>query len=98
MSKESKTARASAVKTVGEKKVIPDADLIKGLRNDRASKLYPTVQGTDALLRQYDLLLAQVIGLETTVLEYVARDAAAADLVKKAPFADQIPEYNPKWD
>jgi hypothetical protein len=39
---------------------IPDETLIRLLRIDRASHIYPTVQGTDALLRAYDKALAEL--------------------------------------
>lgn len=55
----SKTARASQVKDRTVKSVIPDADLIRSLRIDRESGLYPGVQGTDALLRAYDDLFLE---------------------------------------
>lgn len=75
----SKTARASAVKEKFEKQVIPDAELIRLLRIDRASGIYPGVQGTDAVLRALDaqtLLLAEKqIALD--VLEGEKRDALA---------------------
>lgn len=51
---ESKTARASAVKQTEVKKVIPDVELLRLLRIDRASGIYPGVQGTDAALRALD--------------------------------------------
>jgi hypothetical protein len=55
MSKISKTARASmGGGQVEAKKVIPDAELIRLLRIDRNSGIYPGTQGTDALLRAYD--------------------------------------------
>lgn len=56
----SKTARASAVKEPSsQKQATPDAELIRQLRLDREGKLYPSVQGTDALLRAYDALLSK---------------------------------------
>jgi len=42
-----------------EKKIIPDAELIRLLRIDCASGIYPTSQGSYALLRAYDALLAE---------------------------------------
>ncbi len=57
---ESKTARASAVKEVREKKVIPDEVYIKNLRTDIASGLYPQAEGAKALLRAYDALIARL--------------------------------------
>lgn len=59
----SKTARASAVKEVGKPKVvIPDGELIRLLRIDRAAGIYPGVQGTDAALRR-------IAELETALAE-----------------------------
>jgi hypothetical protein len=62
----SKTARASAIKVQGGVKVIPDAELIRQLRLDVAAQIYPSYQGTHALLRAFDeqgrqLALAQSI-------------------------------------
>ena len=54
MSKESKTARASAVKEVGTKIVISDTELIRQLRISLAQGLHVTQQGAAALLRAYD--------------------------------------------
>jgi hypothetical protein len=69
MSKESKTARASmaAGQAKVEKKVLSDADLIKNLRLEVSSGLYPTIQGSHALLREYDKLLEYANGLEKNV-------------------------------
>jgi hypothetical protein len=53
----SKTARASMVQTVGEKKVISDADYIKNLRYDVNNGIHATQEGAKALLRAYDALL-----------------------------------------
>lgn len=55
MSKVSKTARASmGGGPVVAKSIIPDAELIRLLRIDRNSGIFPGTQGTDALLRAYD--------------------------------------------
>lgn len=64
---ESKTARASAVKDTTVKKVISDPELIRLLRIDRASGIYPTTQGSDALLRFCDALLAENSSLTDAV-------------------------------
>jgi hypothetical protein len=57
MSKVSKTAKASEVKeTKTAKAAIPDHELVRLLRIDRASGLYPSTQGADALLREYDAI------------------------------------------
>jgi hypothetical protein len=53
---ESKTARASAVKEKTDKKVISDEELIRNLRIEVDSNIYPSQQGTLALLRAYDSL------------------------------------------
>lgn len=59
MSKISKTAKSSMGIAKVEKSVIPDAELIRLLRIDCASAIYPGVQGTHALLRAYDALEAE---------------------------------------
>jgi chromosome segregation ATPase len=79
---ESKTAKASKVVEKFEKKVIPDAELIRLLRIDRASGLYPTTQGTDALLRAFDAERATVTRLA---------DSTSA-LLKRAEEAEMIVE------
>lgn len=60
MSKVSKTARASMAQTVGEKKVIPDDVYIKNLRYDVNNNIHATQEGAKALLRAYDLALAEI--------------------------------------
>jgi hypothetical protein len=72
---ESKTAKASKVVEKLEKKVIPDTELIRLLRIDRASGLYPTTQGTDALLRAYDSSLAEKESREIVMEELHTRIA-----------------------
>lgn len=53
----SKTARASMVQTVGEKKVIPDEVYIRNLRYDVNNGIHATQEGAKALLRAYDAAL-----------------------------------------
>ncbi|HXQ38141.1 MAG TPA: hypothetical protein VN843_29320 [Anaerolineales bacterium] len=53
----SKTARASMVQTVGEKKVISDEVYVKNLRYDVNNGIHATQEGAKALLRAYDALL-----------------------------------------
>lgn len=60
MSKVSKTARASAVQTVGQKVVITDETYLKNLRYDLANGLYVAQEGARALLRLYDVALAEI--------------------------------------
>lgn len=60
MSKVSKTAKASEVQVKHEKKVISDEELIRQLRLDRESHIYPSTQGADALLRAYDVSLEAI--------------------------------------
>lgn len=56
MSKLSKTAAAAmrAGESVERKIKRTDEDLIRELRNDRASHIWPSVPAIDALLRDYD--------------------------------------------
>lgn len=68
MSKISKTAKASMPSgPVKEKAVIPDVELVRLLRIDRSSGIYPATQGTDALLREYDAALALLEGSKLAV-------------------------------
>ena len=60
MSKVSKTARASAVQTVGQKVVITDETYLKNMRYDLANGLYVAQEGARALLRLYDVALAEI--------------------------------------
>jgi hypothetical protein len=83
MSKVSKTARASAGVQVKEKKVIPDADLIKNLRNEVASGLYPTIQGSHALLRAYDEQAKQLEEALTLAEGFKAEIHGALDLLNR---------------
>lgn len=53
----SKTARSSAVKEIVKvKQVIPDDELVRLLRIDLASGIYPGQQMSGAVLRMYDAL------------------------------------------
>lgn len=85
MSKVSKTARASAVQTTTKASVIPDAELIRLLRIDRGAKLYPTVQGADALLRAFDEALLRIVELERQLATVINPKAIA-----EAPYADEV--------
>src|SRR5208282_3316892 len=88
--------KAGADKT-GPKKTIADAELVRLLRIDIASSIYPGVEGTKALLRLYDdnadLLLAvkalaiQVAELGETNLEL---DQTATALEQRAETAESI--------
>lgn len=83
MSKVSKTARASSVTIEKEKKVIPDAELIRLLRIDCASNIYPSWQGTHALLRVYDEALQGVSNLNATLASLIAEKDAALALLNR---------------
>lgn len=78
---ESKTARASAVKQTTEVKIVPDVELLRLLKLDRASGIYPGVQGTDAALRRIAELEDLCTGAESTALQYATDLAAAKEKV-----------------
>lgn len=81
MSKLSKTARASmGQQAPKEVKVIPDSELLRLLRIDRASGIYPGTQGTDAALRTVDILTARVNELETGLAVLQKQYAEAQEL------------------
>lgn len=62
MSKVSKTARASVGKAPAAAiQTISDEELIRLLRIDVASGIYPSSQGTHALLRAYDEQARQLV-------------------------------------
>lgn len=81
MSKLSKTARASmGQQAPKEVKVIPDAELIRLLRIDRASGIFATCQGADAALRTLDILTTRVNALETDLAFLQKQYANAQEL------------------
>src|SRR5258708_5356846 len=98
--KESKTARASAVKMPPkEKSVIPDDELIRLLRIERASGIWPSSQGVDALLRAYDAEQAEkssvlatlnkhLVGRTYTELDDAVRNLLQAYVVMKDNFEE----------
>jgi 6-phosphogluconate dehydrogenase (decarboxylating) len=67
MSKISKTAKASMKGPAVAKKERTDEELIKELRNDRASHIWPSVPAIDALLRAYDTLLAEADKMDQSI-------------------------------
>lgn len=81
MSKVSKTARASAVSSVGEKKVISDEVYIKNLRNDVASGIYVSQEGAKALLRAYDAALVTINELNVQVNGVVEQDEVLKETI-----------------
>jgi|SRR5579859_3213787 len=80
----SKTARASMVQTVGEKKVIPDADYIKSLRYDVNNGIHATQEGAKALLREYDKEVAAVAHLAEATSSLLKRVETAEAELRKA--------------
>lgn len=60
----SKTAKSSMVQDKKEKKVLTDDELIRLLRIDVDSGLYPSSQGSQALLRSYDALFERLEACE----------------------------------
>lgn len=96
----SKTARASAGMQATKKIVIPDDELIKNLRNEVASGLYPTSQGSHALLRAYDAALAQMDGMRSAYDGMLAdRDLAKEEveqLKRQLVLADSVIESKTK--
>ena len=76
MSKVSKTARASAVQTAGQKTIITDDVYIKNLRNDVASGLHVVQEGAKALLRAHDVALAEI---QQLIEKLSGAEAALAD-------------------
>jgi hypothetical protein len=97
MSKESKTARASAVTAKVEKKVISDEQYIKNLRNDLDAKLYVSQEGARALLGAYDKLLDYTRSVEQRNLD---NSGYAESLVKLATYlSDTFPnDFNNTFD
>lgn len=73
----SKTARASMVQTVGEKKAISDEAYIKDLRNNIASAIHVTQESAKALLRAYDKLQAE---FDTTLKNATEQVTATAEV------------------
>lgn len=70
MSKLSKTARASmGQQAPKEVKVIPDAELIRLLRIDRASGIFATCQGADAALRRITELEGLLAASQLNVIQ-----------------------------
>jgi hypothetical protein len=67
VSKLSKTAKASVqAGVINQEKVVvlSDDELVRLLRIDRESHIWPGVQSIDALLRKYDAALARITELE----------------------------------
>lgn len=60
----SKTAKSSMVQDKKEKKVLTDDELIRLLRIDIDSGLYPSSQGSQALLRSYDAIFERLEACE----------------------------------
>src|SRR5258708_33547512 len=88
MSKVSKTARASMGSgPVIAKSIIPDAELIRLLRIDRESGIFPGTQGTDALLRACDSLMADMVEAK---LDISIAELDVANLKRQLILADSI--------
>lgn len=93
---DSKTARASQVKTVKEVKVEGTEDAIKAIRDNRAAGLFiGDMSRVDKLLQAYDAAIADVKALKESAaaLEQKLRDQAAEiSLLTKALAKYQIEE------
>ena len=85
MSKISKTAKASmGTGPVVAKKTISDEELIRLLRIDVASGIYPSSQGTHALLRAYDAERNTVATLAGSTTALLARAEKAEEELEQA--------------
>jgi hypothetical protein len=78
MTKISKTAKASEVKeTKAEKRTLSDAELVRLLRIDRESGLYPGTQGVDAMIRLYDRAFLDAQVMDSKILAFESVNSAA---------------------